>query len=46
MLLDVVQNSLLDSTELKKELEVVLEEIKRGLDNPNSLLSYSLFAQN
>ncbi len=46
MLLDVVQNSMLDQTELTKELEVVLEEIKRGQDSPNSLISYSLFEQN
>src|SRR5690606_16758090 len=38
-------NSLLDAGELKKELEVVLEEIKRGRDSPNSLISYSLFSQ-
>ena len=31
--------------ELKKELEVVLEEIKRGRDNPNSVVSHELFAQ-
>lgn len=45
ILLDVVQNSLLDPIELKKELEVVIEEIKRGRDNPNSIVSYSLFSQ-
>jgi len=45
MLLDVVSNSLLDSAELTKELEVVLEEIKRGEDSPNAVISHSLFAQ-
>lgn len=44
LLLDVVQNSLLDSAELKKELEVVIEEIRRGRDNPNSVVSHNLFS--
>lgn len=45
ILLDVVQNSLLDPIELKKELEVVIEEIRRSRDNPNALISHSLFSQ-
>lgn len=44
LLLDVVQNSLLDAEELKKELEVVLEEIRRGRDNPNAVVSHNLFS--
>ena len=44
LLLDVVQNSLLKEDELKKELEVIREEIKRGRDNPNSVLSHNLFS--
>lgn len=43
LLLDVVQNSLLDPEELRRELEVVVEEIRRGRDNPNSILSQNLF---
>ncbi|MES2616015.1 MAG: pitrilysin family protein [Bdellovibrionota bacterium] len=44
LLIDVVQNSLLLEDELKKELEVIREEIKRGRDNPNSVLSHNLFS--
>ena len=44
LLLDVVQNSLLSEEELKKELEVIREEIKRSRDNPNSVLSHNLFS--
>lgn len=44
LLLDVVQNSLLDKEELKKELEVIIEEIKRSKDNPNSVVSHNLFS--
>ena len=43
LLIDVVENSLLDEAELKKELEVVLEEIRRSKDSPSAVLSHSLF---
>ncbi len=45
LLLDVVQNSLIDEAELSKELEVIKEEIKRGEDNPNSVVSKNLFSE-
>lgn len=35
----------IDEQELEKEKEVVVEEIRRGKDNPNSQLSETLFAQ-
>jgi zinc protease len=44
LLFDVVGASLLDAEELCRELEVVIEEIRRGRDNPSSRLSHSLFA--
>lgn len=44
LLVDVVQNSLLDENELKSELEVVCEEIRRSRDNPNSVVSHNLFS--
>lgn len=44
LLLDVVQNSLLDEAELKSELEVVIEEIRRSRDNPNAVVSHNLFS--
>lgn len=44
LLLDVVQNSLLDAEELAKELEVIIEEIKRSRDNPNAVLSHNMFS--
>jgi zinc protease len=44
LLLDVVQNSLLDKDELERELEVIIEEIKRSRDNPNAVVSYNLFS--
>ncbi|APJ03818.1 M16 family metallopeptidase [Silvanigrella aquatica] len=44
LLLDVVQNSTLDKEELTRELEVIIEEIKRYRDNPNAVVSHNLFA--
>lgn len=38
VLADAVQNSSFDPAELQKELEVVVEEIRRGLDNPDRVL--------
>jgi zinc protease len=43
VLADAVQNSSFDPSELAKEKEVVLEEIKRGEDMPGSKLSKALF---
>lgn len=45
VLSDVVANSAFDPEELKKELEVILEEIKRGEDTPSRNLSERLFAE-
>lgn len=44
ILADAMQNSTFDPAELGKELEVVLEEIKRGEDSPTRVLSQELFA--
>lgn len=43
ILADAMQNSRFDPDELKKELEVVLEEIRRGEDSPTRVLSQKLF---
>lgn len=45
LLFDVVCSSLLDSDELSRELEVVIEEIRRGRDNPSARVSKALFSQ-
>ncbi|NBO37918.1 insulinase family protein [bacterium] len=45
LLFDVVCSSLLDSDELSRELEVVVEEIRRSRDNPSARLSHTLFAK-
>jgi zinc protease len=45
LLFDVVCSSLLDSNELERELEVVIEEIRRSRDNPSARLSHSLFGK-
>ena len=45
LLHDVVSSSLLDATELSRELEVVIEEIKRGRDNPSQVLGHNLFGK-
>ena len=44
VLADAVQSSAFDEEELKKELEVILEEIKRSEDSPGSRVSKALFA--
>ena len=44
VLSDVVENSTFDPGELEKELEVVLEEIRRGEDSPSRVLSRELFS--
>jgi len=43
VLSDAMFHSSFDPAELKKELEVVLEEIKRGMDSPTTRLSQELF---
>lgn len=44
ILADAVQNSAFDPEELTKELEVVLEELRRGNDTPSRVASENLFA--
>jgi zinc protease len=43
VLADAVRNSSFDPTELDKELDVVMEEYKRGMDSPSRRVFYSLF---
>jgi zinc protease len=43
VLSDAVLNSLFDPTELAREKEVVLEELRRGMDNPDREISERLF---
>lgn len=45
VLSDAMENSTFDPTELKKELEVVLEEIRRSEDSPSRNLSKRLFSE-
>lgn len=42
---DAIQNSTFEQSELKKELEVVLEEVRRGEDIPSRRLFQALFAE-
>lgn len=44
ILADAVQHSAFDADELEKELEVVLEELRRGKDNPSRVASELLFS--
>ena len=44
VLADAVQHSTFDPIELAKEQEVVLEEIRRGLDSPHRVLTQSIFS--
>jgi len=44
ILSDAMQNSTFDPEELDKELEVVIEEIRRGQDSPGRNLSEKLFS--
>ena len=44
VLLDAVQHSLFDMEELEREKEVVLEEYRRALDNPNRRLSKAMMS--
>jgi len=43
VLSDAMQNSTFDPGELEKELEVVVEEIRRGKDSPARILSEKMF---
>lgn len=43
LLSDLIQNSLIDADELKMEKEVVLEEVRRYLDNPGRQMSQAMF---
>lgn len=43
VLADAVQHSTFDAAELAKEIEVVVEEIRRGQDSPSRVLSQALF---
>lgn len=40
---DAYANSLIDASELGRELEVIIEEVKRKQDNPTALASETLF---
>ncbi len=44
VLADAMQNSAFDPEELEKELEVVLEEIRRGQDSPSRNISEKMFS--
>lgn len=44
VLADAMQNSTFDPEELSKELEVVVEEIRRGKDSPSRNLSEKMFS--
>lgn len=43
LLSDAIINSSFDSTELERELEVIIEEIKRGNDSPGSKVGRKIF---
>lgn len=45
LLLDMVSRSLLDPGELSRELEVIVEEIRRGRDNPSSVMFHQLYGE-
>jgi zinc protease len=45
VLADAIQHSAFDESELTRELEVILEEIKRSEDSPGSRVSKALFAE-
>lgn len=45
VLSDAVLHSLFDPTEIAREIEVVLEEIRRGEDSPGQVLGNALFAE-
>src|SRR5690606_27790132 len=43
LLADAIINSTFDATEFEREKEVILEEIKRGLDNPGQIIGRKVF---
>ena len=45
LLSDAIFNSAFDAEELKREKEVILEEIKQGNDNPGNLLGRKVFEE-
>jgi len=45
VLADAAQHSVFDPQEVAREIDVVLEEIRRGEDDPHSVLSDALFAE-
>ena len=45
ILADIIENAAFDPVELEKEKEVVLEEIRRSKDDPESRLSEAFFAK-
>lgn len=45
LLCDSILNATFDEEEFSKEKEVILEEIKRGVDSPSSKLGYKLFSE-
>ena len=44
VLMDAIQNSVFEPSELERELEVIQEEIRRGEDIPTRILSQNLFS--
>jgi zinc protease len=40
---DALVNSVIDAAELEKELQVIVEEVKRKLDNPSAMTTETLF---
>ncbi len=45
VLADIVLHSVFDPEEIRREIEVVLEEIRRGEDSPGSVLGNAVFAE-
>jgi zinc protease len=45
VLCDAVRHSAFDPVEIEREIEVVLEEIRRGEDSPGNVLSEAVFAE-
>ncbi len=45
VLADAVLNSTIDAVELEREKEVVIEEIRRGMDSPSRVLSEAVFSK-
>jgi zinc protease len=45
VIVDVVRHSLFDPVEIEREIEVVLEEIRRSEDSPHQVCSHALFSE-